>query len=68
MSFENIGYSRASDLPLNLPDDEESKEKGKVKFLICAECDLGPVGWGHEGGDEAWVAVERVRYGEIESV
>jgi hypothetical protein len=36
--------------------------KGKVKWLICAECDLGPVGWSFEGGKESWVAVERVRY------
>jgi hypothetical protein len=36
--------------------------KGKVKWLICAECDLGPVGWSFEGGKESWVAMERVRY------
>jgi hypothetical protein len=36
--------------------------KGKVKWLICAECDLGPLGWGFEGGQEAWVDMRRVRY------
>jgi hypothetical protein len=51
-------------LPADLPgnDGEKGKEK-KVKWLICAECDLGPVGWGFEGGKEAWVALDRVRYG-----
>ena len=43
-------------------EGEKGKDK-KVKWLICAECDLGPVGWGFEGGKEAWVGVERVRYG-----
>ncbi len=63
MSFENIGFSRPS--PMTLPPTGPGVEgaKGKVKFLICAECDLGPVGWSFEGGDEAWLAVERVRYG-----
>ena len=38
-----------------------------MKWLICAECDLGPLGWGFEGGKEAWVGVERVRYGPLGS-
>ncbi|WVF66540.1 hypothetical protein IAT40_001280 [Kwoniella sp. CBS 6097] len=37
----------------------------KVKWLICAECDLGPIGWSWEGGNEAWLAVDRVTYGEL---
>jgi len=50
MSFENIGFSRPthSDKPL--------------KLLACAECDLGPVGWSEPGGNEFWVACQRVRY------
>jgi hypothetical protein len=63
MAFENIGFSRPSDAKLIVPDDEP--KRGRVKFLICAECDLGPVGWSYEGGTEAWVAVERVKYGDL---
>jgi ribosomal protein S18 acetylase RimI-like enzyme len=50
MSFENVGFSKPvhSDKPL--------------KFLACAECDLGPVGWCEPGGTEFWVACQRVRY------
>jgi hypothetical protein len=64
MAFENIGFSRPTDMKLGAGEDGDEGKK-KVKFLICAECDVGPIGWGFEGGDEAWVAVERVRYGEI---
>ena len=63
MAFENIGYSRPSDKSLS--DHAPGMQSGKkVKWLICAECDLGPVGWSFEGGDESWLAVDRVRYGE----
>jgi hypothetical protein len=34
-----------------------------LKYVTCAECDMGPVGWSIEGGKEAWLGVERVRYG-----
>ncbi|OCF41023.1 hypothetical protein I317_05134 [Kwoniella heveanensis CBS 569] len=37
----------------------------KVKWLICAECDLGPIGWSWEGGNEAWLVADRVTYGEL---
>ena len=62
MAFENIGYSRPSDK--SLPPSAPGMEGGKrVKWLICAECDLGPVGWSYDGSDESWLAVDRVRYG-----
>ncbi|KAH9991977.1 Mss4-like protein [Russula compacta] len=50
MLFENIGFSKPihTDKPL--------------KLLACAECDLGPVGWCEPGGNEFWVACQRVRY------
>lgn len=62
-SFENIGYSRP-DLSTTLPPGTPGLEgaKGKVKWLICAECDLGPLGWGFEGGQGGWVDMRRVRY------
>ncbi|ORX35084.1 Mss4-like protein [Kockovaella imperatae] len=63
MSFDNIGFSKPSELKslsLNAPGNASGK---KVKWLSCADCDLGPVGWSFEGGTEAWLAVERVRYG-----
>lgn len=34
----------------------------KLKFLICADCDLGPLGWAEEGGNEFWLACSRVKY------
>jgi len=65
-AFDNIGFSRPDTssnitIPPDLPGGKGME--GKVKWLICAECDLGPVGWGFEGGKEAWVALDRVRYG-----
>ncbi|KAI9633239.1 Mss4-like protein [Dioszegia hungarica] len=75
--FENIGYSRP-DKSMALPPGSpglqgvpsgsgqskgvEGNGKGKVKWLICAECDLGPVGWGFEGMEGGWVDMRRVRY------
>lgn len=62
MAFENIGYSRPS--TVSLPPQAPGVELGKkVKWLICAECDLGPIGWSFEGGEESWLSADRVRYG-----
>lgn len=48
MAFENIGVS---------------KLVGSIKFLSCADCDVGPLGW-HDLNDRTkfYVAAERVRY------
>lgn len=66
MCFENIGFSKESDmaLPPGAPGADGARGK-KVKWLICAECDLGPIGWSYEGGSEAWLGADRVRYGEV---
>ncbi|KAG2148214.1 Mss4-like protein [Suillus bovinus] len=53
MEFENIGFTR--------PVQQDAAAK-KLKFLICAECDLGPLGWCEEGGSEFWLACSRVGY------
>ncbi|KAF8269447.1 acyl-CoA N-acyltransferase [Lactarius quietus] len=50
MLFENIGFSKS--VHIDKP----------LKLLACAECDLGPVGWCEPGGNEFWVACQRVRY------
>lgn len=75
-AFENIGFTRPvppgdkssgtrsvfevlhslSDAPFH---EEPTK---KLKLLICAECDLGPLGWTEEGGTEFWLACSRVKY------
>lgn len=46
--FENVGFS---------------KNVGTVKFLVCADCEIGPIGW-HDTGDRTkfFVAAERVKY------
>ncbi|KAG8736293.1 hypothetical protein FRC10_009478 [Ceratobasidium sp. 414] len=51
MQFENIGFSRAVG------------GAGGIKYLSCAECDLGPLGWCVEGGPtEFWLSAGRVGY------
>ncbi|KAH9950740.1 acyl-CoA N-acyltransferase [Amylocystis lapponica] len=56
MAFENVGFSRGVDL---------AAPSGKnLKLLLCAECDLGPLGWCEEGGSEFWLACTRVSYRE----
>ncbi|BEI85199.1 hypothetical protein CcaverHIS002_0506000 [Cutaneotrichosporon cavernicola] len=56
-AFDNIGFSRNVDatLPAGAPG-----AGGKVKWLICAECDIGPIGWTTEGGQSSWVAADRL--------
>jgi len=55
MAFENIGFSR--------PVPQLSETEGRrMKLLVCAECELGPIGWCEEGGAEFWIACSRVAY------
>ncbi|KAH9849400.1 acyl-CoA N-acyltransferase [Lenzites betulinus] len=54
MAFENIGFTRA--VQATGPGGR------KLKLLACAECELGPLGWCEEGGNEFWLACNRVGY------
>ncbi|XP_051495079.1 guanine nucleotide exchange factor MSS4 [Apus apus] len=47
-SFENVGFTR---------------DVGNVKFLVCADCEAGPIGW-HclDDKDRFYVALERVAH------
>ncbi|KAH8103311.1 acyl-CoA N-acyltransferase [Cristinia sonorae] len=58
MVFENIGFSRSVGSQVPIPN---GSSKG-IKLLLCAECDLGPLGWCEEGGSEFWLAASRVGY------
>jgi len=56
MEFENIAFSRPT-------KTANSISTGKpVKFLACADCDIGPLGWCYEGSTEFWLAASRVTY------
>jgi hypothetical protein len=46
--FENVGFS---------------KHVGKVRYLVCADCEIGPIGW-HDTNDRTkyFVAAQRVKY------
>ncbi|KAH7911764.1 acyl-CoA N-acyltransferase [Hygrophoropsis aurantiaca] len=57
MAFENIGFTR----PVQSANRSNASVK-KLKLLICAECDLGPLGWSEEDGSEFWLACDRVGY------
>ncbi|KAN0082664.1 Mss4-like protein [Tylopilus felleus] len=57
MEFENIGFSR----PVVRTGNNAASPK-RIKFLICADCDVGPLGWSEEGGKEFWLACSRVKY------
>ncbi|GBE84288.1 acyl-CoA N-acyltransferase [Sparassis latifolia] len=56
MAFENIGFSRAV--------KSDTSTNKRLKLLLCAECDLGPLGWCEEGSSEFWLACNRVGYRE----
>lgn len=46
--FENVGFT---------------KDVGNVKFLVCADCEIGPIGW-HclDDKNSFYVALERVSH------
>ena len=47
--FENVGFSKTVD--------------GRTKYLICADCERGPIGWHDlDNRTEFLVAAERVQY------
>ena len=47
-TFENVGFSNTV---------------GGIKYLICADCEIGPVGWHSiEAKDEFYVALDRVSH------
>ncbi|KAH0828627.1 Mss4-like protein [Lanmaoa asiatica] len=58
MEFENVGFSRSV---VRSAGDTTASPK-PIKFLICADCDIGPLGWSEEGGNEFWLACSRVKY------
>ncbi|KAL5022792.1 hypothetical protein ScPMuIL_001947 [Solemya velum] len=46
-TFENIGFSNTVD---------------RIKYLICADCEIGPIGW-HDISDKKafYIAVDRIK-------
>ena len=47
-TFENVGFSNTV---------------GTTKFLICADCEIGPIGW-HDLNDKTayYIAIDRVQH------
>uniref|UniRef100_A0A023F808 Putative guanine nucleotide exchange factor n=1 Tax=Triatoma infestans TaxID=30076 RepID=A0A023F808_TRIIF len=45
--FENIGFSKTVD---------------NFKYLICADCEMGPIGWFDIPSKESFVALSRVKH------
>lgn len=50
LAFENIGFSRNASLP--------SSSAATIKYLICADCDHGPLGWHDTEGRDLGLEVE----------
>jgi len=48
-TFENIGFSNTVD---------------NRKFLICADCEMGPVGYHDIDNKKCYIALKRVRHGD----
>lgn len=48
-TFENIGFSNSV---------------GDLKYLICADCEMGPVGYHVISSKKNYVALERVKHEE----
>ncbi|GFO20648.1 guanine nucleotide exchange factor mss4 [Plakobranchus ocellatus] len=49
MTFDNVGFSKAVD---------------NIMYLICADCEMGPIGWHSVDNKKAYyIAVDRVKHG-----
>lgn len=47
-TFENVGFS---------------KDVGKIKYLICADCEIGPIGWHNLDNKKCfYIALNRVKH------
>lgn len=46
-TFENIGFSNTVD---------------NMKYLICADCEMGPVGWHDLNEKKSYIALSRVKH------
>lgn len=51
MTFENISFSK-----------DAIVDGRKLKYLACADCDVGPIGWHDTSSGEYLLDVRRVRY------
>jgi hypothetical protein len=45
--FDNLGFS---------------KTVGDIKYLICADCEIGPIGWHSIESKKSYVAISRVKH------
>ncbi|GAA99831.1 uncharacterized protein L969DRAFT_14525 [Mixia osmundae IAM 14324] len=54
LTFENIGFSKTA-------------PGSTTKYLICADCDLGPLGWIDTGGEDLGQRVEQEAAGQAAS-
>ncbi|XP_014287131.1 guanine nucleotide exchange factor MSS4 homolog [Halyomorpha halys] len=46
-TFENLGFSNTIE---------------NMKYLICADCEIGPIGWHDLGTKQSYVALSRVKH------
>lgn len=46
-AFENVGFSNAV---------------SGIQYLICADCEIGPIGWHDKSTQLCYVSVSRVKY------
>lgn len=64
LSFENIGFSRNAAPPTPSPSTSSQTiptppiAAGTIKYLICADCDQGPLGWHDTEGRDLGLEVE----------
>ncbi|KAK4052711.1 hypothetical protein OIV83_001998 [Microbotryomycetes sp. JL201] len=57
LAFENIGFSRNAPPPSS-SDDPEKAPPASIKYLTCADCDHGPLGWHDTEGRDLGLEVQ----------
>ncbi|GAA5840450.1 hypothetical protein JCM3766R1_000292 [Sporobolomyces carnicolor] len=63
LAFENIGFTRS--LPSGAPQSSSSTAT-QIKYLTCADCDFGPLGWHDTEGRDLGAEVQEENEGGAE--
>ncbi|GAA5900121.1 uncharacterized protein JCM6883_006094 [Sporobolomyces salmoneus] len=63
LAFENIGFTRSLPSSSSSSQPSTSPSAAQIKYLTCADCDFGPLGWHDTEGRDLGVEVQEENEG-----
>ncbi|KAM0786802.1 hypothetical protein ACM66B_002235 [Microbotryomycetes sp. NB124-2] len=67
LAFENIGFSRNAPPPTSA-EDSHARPPANIKYVTCADCDHGPLGWHDTEGRDLGLEVQDENEGALGKV